>query len=540
MRIKRWHFLIFAILLLASGGRDAHAADPAPGDACTINKAVIMTGQNKMICLAGTWNVLESYDATGTSLTQIGNDSGSCTAAKNGRVRYSSALSNIWEYCHNGSWQPFTEPECVENGTGECHLAATRSASDAHFLPGNIKNGVNILGVTGSNTGDYGPPGTTSYTALEGKDLATSLSTSCAILMDDSVSCWGAGGDGQLGDGNNTSSLSRVMVDDSAVSGSAWTKIDAGYNHVCGLRNNGSMWCWGYGGDGELGRGSAASASTPVEVSTGGVSGTAWIDLMTGAFHTCGIRDDQTAWCWGYGGRGQLGHGASPNQQLTPVAVSSGSITGTAWTVTDAGWRASCGVRNNGTIWCWGWGFSGMLGDENAADHNSNVPVVTIGTGVTGTAWTDVTTSDDAHTCGIRDNGSAWCWGYGSWGRLGQGSTASSAVPVQVVATGVSGTAWTKLSAGSRHTCGIRNDNTIWCWGYGSSGQLGNQSPNDTQTTPVKANDTGVTGTAWTSVDAGSYYVCGIRNDNTIWCWGDPGSGVLGRPTFSTPIIVPQ
>ncbi|QQG36399.1 MAG: hypothetical protein HYS17_00990 [Micavibrio aeruginosavorus] len=528
------------MLLGISFTGSAHAADPLPGDPCTTAKAVAVTHTYMLLCLSGTWNVMESYDINGKTLTRIGNDAGSCTAEKKGRLRFSSSLANIWEYCNNGSWQAFTNPPCEDDGTGECHLSASRSFSDPDFVAANIKSGVNIMGVTGSNTGDYGPPGTSSYAALKGKDLATGPSTACAILLDDTATCWGSGDDGELGDGSGTSSLTRVQVDSSGVSGTKWTKIDAGYDHVCGLRDDGSMWCWGYGGDGALGNGSALSENAPSQVATGGVSGAAWTDLMTGAFHTCGARDDGSMWCWGYGGRGQLGHGASPNQQLTPVAVSAGSITGTTWIGVDAGWRASCGIRDNGTIWCWGWGYSGMLGDENGADHSSNVPVVTIGTGVSGTTWTDVTTSDDAHTCGIRDNGTAWCWGYGSWGRIGAGSTASAITPAQVLTTGVSGTAWTKLSAGSRHTCGIRNDGTIWCWGYGSSGQLGNQSPNDTQTSPVKANDTGVSGTTWVSVDAGSYYVCGIRDDSTIWCWGDPGSGVLGRPTFSKPVIVPQ
>ena len=136
--------------------------------------------------------------------------------------------------------------------------------------------------------------------------------------------------------------------------------------------------------------------------------------------------------------------------------------------------------------------------------------------------------TDGEHTCAVKLDGSLWCWGANALGQLGVGSTTSSATPVQVGSA-----TWTNVSGGAAHTCGVQGDGTLWCWGDNGYGQVGDGTLTN-QRVPVQ-----VPGQAWVQVAAGAGDTCGTRQDGSLWCWGDNDRGQIGNGT-DTPEMTPR
>ncbi|MFH2010104.1 MAG: hypothetical protein ABI333_26135 [bacterium] len=137
------------------------------------------------------------------------------------------------------------------------------------------------------------------------------------------------------------------------------------------------------------------------------------------------------------------------------------------------------------------------------------------------------------HSCALAPDGTAWCWGGGSVGELGNGSTASSDSPVQV--TGL--TDAVAITAGTAHSCALLSDGTALCWGNGIDGQLGNGSQSPINTTPELV--TGIAGV--TAISAGYNHTCAVESNGAAWCWGEGEFGALGAGSqlySNTPLAV--
>ena len=121
------------------------------------------------------------------------------------------------------------------------------------------------------------------------------------------------------------------------------------------------------------------------------------------------------------------------------------------------------------------------------------------------------------HTCGLAADGTAWCWGDGSFGKLGNNANADQTSPVAVDMTSIPGGALTTITTGGLHTCGLAADGTAWCWGTGNSGQLGNNATTS-QIAPVPVDMTATLGNTLTTITAGHAHTCGLAADGTAWC----------------------
>jgi alpha-tubulin suppressor-like RCC1 family protein len=182
-------------------------------------------------------------------------------------------------------------------------------------------------------------------------------------------------------------------------------------------------------------------------------------------FHGCGVRRDTSLWCWGFNTSGELGLGdtidrSKPEQSGCPA--DSDCLTG--WTAVAAGDFHTCALRDGGELWCWGGGANGQLGTgviDNGVSHPTRVEMA---------GWRTIT-GGGSHTCGIQEDGTLWCWGQNSRGQLGVGDVERRAVPTQVQVAG-SGS-WAEVSLGISHSCAIRSDSSLWCWGEDTDGQLG-------------------------------------------------------------------
>jgi alpha-tubulin suppressor-like RCC1 family protein len=305
-----------------------------------------------------------------------------------------------------------------------------------------------------------------------------------------------------------------------------WIQIDVGNTHSLGLRANGTAWAWGNGANGRLGDGTLVSRSSPVSV-VGGY--TDWIQVSGGNSHSLGLRANGTAWAWGNGFNGRLGDGTEVSRS-SPVSVVGGF---TDWIQIDVGNIHSLGLRANGTAWAWGTGTFGRLGDGTAVNKSS--PVSVIG------GFTDwIQVSGGAHSLGLRANGTAWAWGGNTFGRLGDGTAIDKSSPVSVVG---GYTDWIQVG-GWTHSVGLRANGTAWAWGVNASGQLGDGTAID------KSSPVSVIGgfTDWIQISGGgtdvnnvNNYSLGLRANGTAWAWGLGTSGQLGDGTAvnkSSPVSV--
>ena len=345
---------------------------------------------------------------------------------------------------------------------------------------------------------------------------------SCALKADGSVWCWGASNYGQLGDGGSgcrdDPSNSQVTDPSQVVKGSSVSSSDflenvvqvsMGNSYTCAVKADGSLWCWGRSAYGALGNDAGVFVSTgqaytypcersPVRVVArdGGAASSDFlggvVQVSTGADHTCAVKADGSLWCWGDNAYGQLGNDASGSSSRKdhPVrvvasdggAASSDFLEGVVQVST--GTDHTCAVKADGSAWCWGNPQYGRLGNNNTIHHKDHPVRVLASDG--GAASSDFlegvvqVSARSRHTCAVKADGSAWCWGDAQYGQLGNDASWSSnskARPVRVVA-GEGSTGFlegvVQVGAGTNHTCAHKIDGSVWCWGYGGSGQLGN------------------------------------------------------------------
>jgi alpha-tubulin suppressor-like RCC1 family protein len=323
---------------------------------------------------------------------------------------------------------------------------------------------------------------------------------SCVGRADGTVACWGHNGNKQLGDGSNIASPVPVAV----ASLSDATAISSRRVTSCALRSNGQVACWGEGGFGELGNGTNTWSGIPVNVS--GLSDATSVGV--GQWHACAARATGGVVCWGDSRVGQLGNGGTSDSNV-PVDVS-----GISDAVSVAsGWRFSCAVRATGGIACWGEGQDGQLGNGGTSD--SHVPVA-----VSGISDAVAIAGDRDHACAVLSTGTVVCWGDGQDGQLGNSGTSDSNVPVTV--SGISDAM--TVAAGTGHTCALRSTGSVVCWGANNVGQLGDGSQ-FSSSTPVAV--AGLFDAV--SVAAGGTHTCAVRATGETVCWGNGFYGQLGN-----------
>ncbi len=332
----------------------------------------------------------------------------------------------------------------------------------------------------------------------------------CAIREDGSLWCWGWNNVGQLGLGPGVEQAEtprRVGLD------TDWTEITAGEGHTCATRADESLWCWGWNTSGQLGLLDNSGRDRPARVVGG-----PWSAVRAGYRFTCGRATDGTLHCWGENRQGQLGQGMLGNRNYLSRV---GTDSDWAHAATSpprfggGGWHA-CGVRaapDIGTLWCWGWNSNGQLGVGDTTDRLVATQVTTF------TDWV-AAAPGYWHTCALRSDGGGrtlWCWGQGTAGRLGLRDTAARTSPVQV---GIE-TDWVDLFPGGHHTCASRRDGSTWCWGANSDGQLG-LGDTSHRSAPVALDRT------WARIALGGNHTCGIDAAGALFCWGLNTYGMLG------------
>ncbi len=343
--------------------------------------------------------------------------------------------------------------------TGAAHTCTL--SGGAAYCWGSDSNGQ--LGNGGASGGADSAAAVAVSGISQARDLAAGARHSCAVLNDGSVSCWGQGGSGQLGDNSQTDALAPVSTQLGALGTSI--QIAAGDAHSCALLANGSIACWGDNARGQLGDGTTTQRLTPVLVS----GGTAFVLVAANGNHTCGIRaSDHAVLCWGEGRYGQLGDGSTGiHTALAPSLVPGFSHA----TSLSLGQNHSCAVLSSGRVMCWGRGANGQLGQGTTSDKATPVAVKNYdGSGMLDNAVGDAG-GGRAHTCVRTLEGYVFCWGDNSKRQVGDGTSNGSSTRPTGVASLIDAS---EVVSYYDHVCALRTTGELVCWGDGAHYQLGN------------------------------------------------------------------
>lgn len=338
------------------------------------------------------------------------------------------------------------------------------------------------------------------------QELAAGAGHTCATVPDGTLMCWGWDEQGQLGDTAQNYSNPNPAQADGLV---GVTAVDAGYGHSCAVAAAGVVKCWGYNRWGQLGGGNGNSANTGVTVIGIGPA----TAIGTGGNHSCARLADGSVWCWGHGYHGQLGTGTFIE---TNVAVQVAGVSGAS--AIAVGDNHSCAIVGGGNIKCWGRNDHGQLG-YGGTDPD---PGIANATDVFGINDAIAISAGSSHTCALRADQSVACWGNGGRGTLGNGQTQNSPTPVSVsnISNAIA------LVSGDLHNCVLHQGGTMSCWGYNYFGNVGDGSNRNDHVLPQAV--VGLNNVS--AIGAGSEHTCARVSQSPInvKCWGHGNFGQLG------------
>ena len=288
---------------------------------------------------------------------------------------------------------------------------------------------------------------------LSGRPFFDSLASgdyySCGLKADGTAWCWGENPSGETGTG---AAGGTVPAPAQVVGGLTFTQIVAGHHHTCALAVGGTAYCWGLNSSGQLGDSTTVNRSAPTRVA----GGHTFVALATGGSHTCGqSATDSTVYCWGANSSGQLGNGSvtsdsAPHQVAGPLAVRLIAASNLTTCVDSAGATS---------VYCWGddsYGEMLFLG-------SSTTPKKIGGFGGGG----EIAGSLADYLC-FTSGASNTCYGNNGAGQFGNGGTGAGPVSGIIV--------FDHIRAGAHQTCGISSQYGLYCWGIQTAGELGNGS----------------------------------------------------------------
>jgi len=343
------------------------------------------------------------------------------------------------------------------------------------------------------------------------------------------------------------------------------TAISSGHKHTILIKNNGTIHAWGYGssGWGALGLNSYLDITNPTQV---GVL-TNWSKLFSGSYNSFIIKTDGTLWASGDNEDGQLGDGTYGSGNVSNVFKQVGSSSN--WKTISASTDHTLGIKNDGTLWAWGSNQQGKLGDGTYTNKYiptqigtaSNWKEITSGLQYSvaiktdGTLWAwglnnvvfnnptptqigiandwKVISSDSAglHTLAIKNNGTLYVFGTtwsGGNGALGLGSTIFVANDPTKIGTDSD---WQSISAGFNNSFAIKENGTLWGWGQNDLGQLGD----GTQVDKLIPTQIGIESN-WIMVSAGQRHTVALKNNGDLYTWGDNTHAQLGNGNYTSTI----
>lgn len=371
------------------------------------------------------------------------------------------------------------------------------------------------------------------------KDVAMTGSSTCVLLETGNVKCWGGNSFGILGYGNSFQwTFDKKPIDLPNINLGGIAKQISGYSsHMCALIDTGDVKCWGYNGYGQLGYGHKNNIGDDEEpVAAGSVPlGEKAVQLSLGSYHTCAILESGSLRCWGYGYDGQLGLGnigdigGVANKSILSVSP---IILNSIPTQVAAGNVHTCALFENKKIKCWGNNIFGQLGlGRPVLNHELpiDLPYVDVGGEV------KVVQVMNNRTCVTLIDNSFKCWGdndfnypilgYNQVYKLGDDESIITQLPVSV------GSPVTDISVGRFHTCVVLAAGKVKCWGENTNKNLSSSTSNFIGD-DGKISQLGFINSNFDiqSLTSNSYtgHFCAVTFGQNVRCWGTSYSGALG------------
>lgn len=323
--------------------------------------------------------------------------------------------------------------------------------------------------------------------------ISAGIGFSLALKNDGTVWSWGFNDYGELGDGTNTSTKKGDLTPVQVKNLTNVTQISAKGLHSLALRKDGTVWSWGYNYGGCLGDGTFDNRYTPVEV-----VGLSNITSIEGG--NFAIKDDGTVWTWGLtllNSNVKRDYLSKPSYDQVihdlgkPTPYQIPGVSNVSSIDVDSGNHHVVFVKDDGTVWTWGFNEYGQLGD-GAADMEDYAPYQSTPTQVKGINNVKTAVAGSANSLALDKNGMVWAWGGNYAMQLGFEDFGTYSTPKALDITNV-----TKISTGDMNTVFLKEDGSVWVIGGNNLGQRGNGSISDYIKTPAK--------------------VLGPDNENTIW-----------------------
>ncbi len=454
---------------------------PSPNQAAALSGVTLLASGYAHICAQSTSDGLVCWGGNATNYGQLGDNT------KTNRSLPVKVLGT-------GAAAPLTGATSISASyNNTCALV-----SGSVYCWGN-----DFYGQTGQGTGQ----GTLDFTVTPGPvktwDTIASVSAPLAdvslsdgfvcYLASGNLTCFGEGGYGQMGNGiSNTRAAASQVLDSSGTAAlSNVVKIKSSTYHICALLSDQTVNCWGRNAYGAIGDGTTTDRNRPTQVKnpagTGALTGI--VDIAVGLYHSCALSSTGGVYCWGgfATNYGQIGDGASTNRSL-PVAVkdSSGTASLTGISSIALGSYFSCALTSDGKTYCWGLNTANQLGDSTATNRSLPTAVQSGGSALTGATAISI---GYGHSCALKSDRTMACWGGNTYGQVGNATNINQASAVAVVGTGGTGALSdiAKIALGKYHSCAVNASNQTYCWGSNWNGQLGLNSgmDSDMHNTPL-------------------------------------------------------
>lgn len=336
----------------------------------------------------------------------------------------------------------------------------------------------------------------------------------CALQNNGEVYCWGDNLNYQLGSLGNDSGIPKLVPNLNNV-----ISISAGGQHTCALKKNGSVQCWGLNTFGQLG--------IPIQVNQPRIASLKEIkelknikSISLGENHSCALDNLGDIYCWGDNSEGQL-----LTNQISESALPIKNNYISKISMISSGNQHICALHLKGEVFCWGDNRSGQIGNRkiqnktivNLVQNLKNIKSIYAG---------------GSSTCALSNSNSIYCWGDNTFSQLGVENTIENKNAKLPVPFKVDHLLEIKeLSIGDNHVCGLTKNSTVICWGSNSKNnfQLGTVTKNSIHYLPLEVPNL----LDINSISAGGLHTCALKNNGTVYCWGNNFQGQLGNGEFS-------
>lgn len=330
--------------------------------------------------------------------------------------------------------------------------------------------------------------------------------------------------------GNTNQALTTVTK---SSNNNNFVDVDGSIANTCAIHVTGRLFCSGRRNYGAVGDGAGTSGNallfSELDMSTSGGLANNFTQVSVGYYVICALHANSQVLCWGRGVNG----GNSSNSVMdlmrpTPIVLGVGvsAPPSNAFTQVSVGLYGGCAVHTNGQVYCWGMGSFGQLGDGTTTV--TQVTPVAIDMSATGdTNSFQMVARGYHHTCGLHTNGRVYCWGRRASGSMGNGNTFGNATTPEAVdmsATVIGTNNFTQISIGERSNCALHSDSQVYCWGQSLLGQNGDGTTTERNTpTLVDFSPTGLTPLTFTAITDNSARArgdCAIHSSGQMVCWG--------------------